>query len=219
MLRTLIQYGLDGIGTDGSVSRAINRSADATQWLHPVMLAVDRFGIVLAPLALFAARWSTRRTAAAAPFPAISTAVAASGLAYLLARITAASAQHHPPCAIDQTRIVLEYCTNTYSLPDATLSAAAAVAAVLAQIDRNLGIAVWASVSGFLVARVYVGHDYLIDVVLALTIGTSVAVVLTSITRAAAPLVNRTMTRTRRRRCARRTATGHPRAGSDTEAR
>lgn len=154
---------------------AIIPSDVVTPWLHPLMLTTDRYGLVLVGLTLGIAGWRTR-TRSVAFATVVGMAMGAAGIAYLIARAVAVTARQPPPCAVGQAVFALEHCAAAYTFPDSIVAAATAVAAVLSWTARVAGVIAWLCTTMFMFARVYVGHVYLVDVVLALLIGVTVGV-------------------------------------------
>ncbi len=151
----------------------INSLARNTEWLHAVIVAYARYGVVLFGLlllaGLFHARWRDSRTLGAAGWAGVATLVA-------LAVNQPVSRLFHEarPYVTHPHILLLVNRSADYSFPSDHTVMAGAVAAGLFLVSRRLGLlaAIAAVVMAF--ARVYVAAHYPWDVLAGLFVGAGV---------------------------------------------
>jgi membrane-associated phospholipid phosphatase len=154
----------------------INEFARDTGWLHGILLAFAKYGVVVFAVLLVAGWWVARdrspRTMAAALWAGIGTLVAVAANQPVVN-----SVQEARPYTDHHAILVLVTRSADYSFPSDHAVMAGAVAAGLLLVDRRLGIA--ASIAALLMAfaRVYVAAHYPHDVVAGLAFGALVVLV------------------------------------------
>jgi undecaprenyl-diphosphatase len=154
----------------------INEFARDTGWLHGILLAFAKYGVVVFAVLLVAGWWVARdrspRTMAAALWAGIGTLVAVAANQPVVN-----SVQEARPYTDHHAILVLVSRSADYSFPSDHAVMAGAVAAGLWLVDRRLGIA--ASIAALLMAfaRVYVAAHYPHDVVAGLAFGAVVVLV------------------------------------------
>jgi membrane-associated phospholipid phosphatase len=160
---------------DDQLFRAVNRFAQATPWLHPVVYGYAAYGVALFGGLLLTAWWIARRSVV----PARMAAAVAAGIGVMLAvgvnqPLVAAFARPRP-YTVHPDLLVLAHRTSDLSFPSDHAVMAGAAAIGLWFVSRRLGaVAVVAAVL-MAASRVYIAAHYPGDVLAGLLLGGVVA--------------------------------------------
>lgn len=153
---------------------AVNHFAMQTPWLHGVVTAFAKYGVVLFALALLTgvlyARHDSARTLAAAGWAGIGTLVAVA----VNQPIGNAIHEQRPYVAHPHALLLVSHSTD-FSFPSDHAVMAGAVAAGLFVVSRKLGIVAAVAAVMMAAARVYVGAHYPGDVIAGLVVGAVVS--------------------------------------------
>lgn len=162
---------------DAGDFKLVNDFARHTPWLHGIMTAYAKDGIVLFVLMIAVGYWlgwrrNDVRMVAASVWAAIGTLTAVG----INQPIVNAVAERRPYQSM-QNVLLLVSRSNDYGFPSDHATMAGAVATALLYVNRKLGVVAWALAIILAFSRVYVGAHYPHDVVAGLILGAAVIVI------------------------------------------
>jgi len=159
---------------DTQLFQTINDVAEATPWLHGIVMAYANYGIVVFAALMLAGWWSARRQANPTRMAAVWVPLGMLAALGVTQPISAIVGEPRPHTTV-QNILVLAHRSQDPSFPSDHAVMAGAVAAGLFLVSRRLGGFAMVAAVVMAFARVYIAAHYPQDVVAGLLVGAAVS--------------------------------------------